>query len=235
MFRENNWGAPRIHAELLKLGFKVHERTVSRYIPKQPTAPDVLKRWMTFLRNHRDCLVGMDFFTVPTATFRVLYVFFIIHHLRRQILHFVVTAQPYAEWIIQQLREAFPYDSAPRYAILDRDGKYGKLVPAALKAMGVNPVRAAYRAPWQNSVAERWIGSARREMLNHVVVFGERHLQRLLSQYIVYYHEDRCHLGLSKDSPNGRPVVPAPSRKARVVALPRVGGMHHRYEWRNTA
>jgi transposase InsO family protein len=236
MALENGWGTPRIHGELLKLGFQVDERTVSRYLPKRPPAPDVLQRWLAFLRNHRDLLAAMDFFTVPSATFQVLYVFFVLHHARRIILRFAVTAEPFADWIIQQLREAFPFDSVPRYVILDRDGKYGQVVPAALRAMGVEPKQTAYRAPWQNPVAERFVGSVRRELLDHVVVLSETHLVRLLTEYILYYyHTDRTHLGLDKDTPAGRPVTPRPSPNARVVALPRVGGLHHRYEWRDAA
>jgi transposase InsO family protein len=166
MARENDWGAPRIHGELLKLGLLVDERTVSRYLPRRPTAPDALKRWMAFLRNHRDCLTGMDFFTVPTVTFRLLWVFVVLHHERRRILHFAVTDQPDASWITQQLREAFPFDTAPRFAILDRDGKYGHCVPAALQNMGVEPVRTAPRSPWQNPYVERFGGTLRRELLD---------------------------------------------------------------------
>ncbi|MFH1437982.1 MAG: integrase core domain-containing protein [Pseudomonadota bacterium] len=228
-FENVTWGAPRVHAELLKLGFSVNERTVSRYMPKRRPTPDSLQRWITFLRNHRDCLAGMDFFTVPSATLELLYVFFVVHHARRKILHFAVTVEPYALWIVQQLREAFPEDNAPRYLIFDRDGKYGKVVPAALKTMGVKIVRTAYRSPWQNPFAERFVGSVRRELLDHVVVLNEAHLQRHLSDCIAYYHEDRCHLGLDKDTPSGRPATPKPSSYAPVVALPRVGGLHHRY------
>ena len=150
-------------------------------------------------------------------------------------LHFAVTDHPGAQWTIQQLREAFPFDTAPLYAILDRDGKYGQQVPVALKSMGVNPVQTAYRCPWQNPVAERWVQSVRRELLDHVIVFSETQLRRLLAEYVAYYHEDRCHLGLDKDTPNGRVVTPKPSPTAQVVALPRVGGLHHRYEWREAA
>ncbi|MFH1437280.1 MAG: integrase core domain-containing protein [Pseudomonadota bacterium] len=235
MALENGWGAPRVHGELLKLGFKVDERTVSRYMPKRPPDPGAVHRWITFLRNHKDCMAGMDFFTVPSATFTLLYVFFVIHHARRKILHFAVTAEPYALWIVQQLREAFPEDGAPRYVILDRDGKYGDVVPAALKNMGVKIVRTAWRAPWQNPYAERFVGSVRRELLDHVVVLGEDHLRRLLSDYLVYYHDDRSHIGLDKDTPSGRPAMPKPSSDARVVALPRVGGLHHRYAWQIAA
>ena len=235
VFANIGWGAPRVHAELLKLGFDVDERTVSRYMPKRPTDPDTLQRWITFLRNHKECMAGMDFFTVPTSTFNLLYVFFVIHHGRRNILHFAVTAEPYALWIVQQIREAFPEDSAPRYVILDRDGKYGEAVPAALKNMDVKIVRTAFRSPWQNPFAERFVGSVRREILDHVVVLNETHLHRLLSGFIAYYHEDRCHLGLDKDTPNSRAVTPKPSPDAHVTALPRVGGLHHRYAWQKAA
>jgi putative transposase len=229
------WGAPRIHAELLKLGFDVDERTVSRYIPKRPPDPGAVQRWITFLRNHKDCMAGMDFFTVPSATFNLLYVFFVIHHARRKILHFAVTVEPYALWIVQQLREAFPDNRTPRYVVLDRDGKYGDMVPAALKNMGVKIVRTAYRAPWQNPFSERFVGSVRRELLDHVVVLNEAHLHRLLSDYVDYYHEDRCHLGLEKDTPCVRDVTTKPASKAHVTALPRVGGLHHRYTWQTAA
>jgi transposase InsO family protein len=232
---ENGWGAPRIHAELLKLGFDVKERTVSRYIPKRPTSPDALKRWLTFLRNHRDVITGVDFFTVPNVTFQVLYVFFIIRHERRQILHFGITSHPYAKWVVQQLREAFPFGTASRYVILDRDGKYGNVVPSTLKSWGIEPVRTSYRSPWQNGIAERWVLSVRRELLDHVVILNEVHLHRLLSEYVRYYQEDRCHLSLEKDTPVGRPIMLRPSPSARVVSLPRVGGLHHRYEWRDAA
>ena len=235
MALENDWGAPRIHAELLKLGFDLDERTVSRYMPKRPPDPGGVQRWITFLRNHKDCMAGMDFFTVPSATFNLLYVFFVVHHSRRKVLHFSVTAEPYALWIVQQLREAFPEGSTPRYMILDRDGKYGDVVPAALKNMSVKLVRIAYRSPWQNPIAERFVGSIRRELLDHVVIFNENHLYRLIKSYLAYYHQDRCHLSLDKDTPLGRAVMNKPSSDAHVTSLQRVGGLHHRYEWRQAA
>jgi len=231
MATDNGWGAPRIHAELCKLGFLVSERTVSRYLPKKPVGPDAIERWKRFLRNHRDVLAGMDFFSVPTATFQVLYVFFVIGHERRRILHMNVTAHPTAAWITQQLREAFPFGKAPRYLILDRDGKYGRVVPEKLKSWGVKVVRTGWRSPWQNGVAERWVLSARRELLDHVVVFSETHLRRLVAEYVSYYNIDRCHLALDKDAPESRHVKPRSTASAKVVALPRVGGIHHRYEW----
>jgi len=205
---ENGWGAPRIHAELLKLGFAVSERTVSRYLPRRPTNPDAVKRWLAFLRNHREVIAGVDFFTVPTATFQMLHVFFVIHHDRWRILQLAITDHPHAEWVVQQLREAFPFDSAPRYLVLDRDGKYGNLVPETLRTWGVKPVRISPRCPWQNGVSERWVLSVRRELLDHVVVINAAHLHRLLRSYIAYYHDDRCHLSLAKDAPNARAVTP---------------------------
>ena len=190
---------------------------------------------MAFLRNHRDVITACDFFTVPTVTFDVLYVFFVIHHARRQIIHINVTSHPTATWVIQQLREAFPFDTAPRYLILDRDSKFSNSVHGALESMGTTAVKTTYRSPWQNGVAERWIGSCRCEMLDHVIVLNERHLLRLVKSYVAYHHEDRTHLGLGKDTPFSRAVTPRPSLDAKVVALPRVGGLHHRYEWREAA
>lgn len=217
------------------LGFDLSERTVSRYMPRKPIDPAARQRWVTFLRNHRHALAAMDFFTVPTVTFRMLYVFFVIHHDRRRILHVRVTTHPCAEWICQQLREAFPYDRVPRYLIFDRDAKFGHEVTRILKAMGVKIVRTAYRSPWQNGVAERWVQSARCDLLDHVIVFGEEHLGRLLDDYVRYYHEDRCHLALGKDCPTRRQPTTRSTARASITALPRVGGLHHRCVWRSAA
>jgi transposase InsO family protein len=170
---ENGWGAPRIHGELLKLGLLVDERTVSRYLPRGRISPDQIQRWLVFLRNHLDGLVGMDFFTVPTVTFGLLWVFAVLHHERRQILHFGVTDHPDASWITQQLREGFPFGTAPRYAILDRDGKYGHAVPVALQTIGVKAVRTAPRSPWQNPYVERFGGTLRRELLDIHTPLGQ--------------------------------------------------------------
>ncbi len=236
MARENpTWGAPRIHGEMLKLGFDVAERTVSRYIPHRPANPDKVKQWMTFLRNHREAIAACDFLTVPTLNFEVLYVFFVIGHARRDVVHVAVTANPTSAWVAQQLREAFPFDTAPGYLILDRDSKFSADVHRALQGMGVHAVRTAYRSPWQNGVAERWVGSCRREVLERVVVLGERHLHRLMQEYAAYHRDDRTHLGLDKDTPVPRDTETKPSHDAKVVALARVGGLHHRYEWRDAA
>ncbi len=232
---QDGWGAPRIHAELTKLGFVVSEITVSRYLPRRPAEPDQVNRWIAFLRNHKDDIAAMDLFTVPTVSLRLLYGFFIIEHGRRRVVHFNATYYPTATWVIQQLREAFPYDSAPKYLIFDRDSIFSAEVVEFIKAMSTKPIRTSFCSPWQNGTAERWIGSCRRELLERVVVLGERHLVRLVRSYISYYHEDRCHLGLNKDTPNLRAVTRRPSSITNVVALPRVGGFHHRYEWRDVA
>ncbi len=227
MSRENPlWGAPRIHGELLKLGIEVSQATVSKYIKNLPRPPS--QTWLTFLRNHIHCSASMDFFVLPTATFRLLFVLIVLHHDRRRIVHFGVTAHPTATWIKQQMTEAFPWDTAPRYMIRDRDGVYGLEVRARIKAMGIDEVLTAPRSPWQNPYVERVIGSIRRECLDHVIVLSERHLRRVLHSYLDYYHESRTHLSLNKDSPVPRPIQPAETGK--VIAFPQVGGLHHRYE-----
>jgi len=228
MVAENStWGAPRIHGELLMLGFDVSERTVSRWMRRGPRAPEPVKGWLAFLRNHREVIAAMDFFTVPTISFGVLYCFFIIGHGRRRISHFNVTSHPTAGWILQQLREAFPYQSAPRYLIFDRDAKYGLEVPLAVRSMAIRPVRTSFHSPWQNGVAERWVESCRRDLLDHIIVLNESHLRRLLSDYVRYYHEDRTHLGLQKQTPFGRV---RSSNQGLVVSRSRLGGLHHRYD-----
>ncbi len=231
---ENGWRARKIQAELEKLGFTVSIATVSRYLPKRVPDPGKQQRWMTFLRNHRDGIVAMDFLVVPTVGFRLLYVWFIIDHGRRRIVHFKVTTNPTAQWVIQQLREAFPYDSAPGYLIFDNDSIFSDEVTEAIEYLDIEPKRTAFQSPWQNGTAERWVGSARRELLNHVIVFNEQHLHCLLHDYVAYYNAERVHTQL-RDSPAGRAMETRPSPKARVVGLPRVGGLHHRYVWREAA
>ena len=211
MVAENpTWGAPRIHGELLMLGFDISERTISRWMKRAPRDPEPAKRWLAFLRNHREAIAAMDIFTVPTITFGVLYCWFVITHDRRRILHFNVTRHPTSLWIVQQLREAFPLESAPRFLIFDRDAKYGTEVPAAIRSIKITTVRTSFESPWQNGVAERWIESCRRDLLDHVIALNEAHLRRLLSDYVRYYHEDRTHLGLRKETPAGRTRSQAP-------------------------
>src|ERR1700739_1728183 len=230
MAAENpTWGAPRIHGELLKLGFKVSEPTVSRWLQRTPRNPDVCKRWLTFLRNHREAIAAMDFFTVPTLTFGVLYCFFVIGHGRRKILRCNVTRNPSALWIVQQMREAWPYAKAQRFLLLERDAKFGNDVITAVKTLGSEPVRTAFRSPWQNGVAERWVGSCRRDLLDHVIVLNERHLKRLMTAYVRYYHEDRTHLGRAKDTPTSRPTAICPAIGTKINSCARLGGLHHRY------
>jgi putative transposase len=165
MAAENpTWGAPRIHGELLKLGSDISEPTVSRWLRRAPRNLDPAKRWLTFLRNHREAIAAKDFFTVPTITFGVLYCFFVIGHDRRKILRFSVTRNPSALWIVQQMREAWPYATARTFLLFDRDSKFGYEVLSAARAIGAQPIRTAFRSPWQNGVAERWVGSCRRDL-----------------------------------------------------------------------
>ena len=223
------WGAPRIHGELLKLGFDISEPSVSRWLRRVPRTPDPAQRWLTFLRNHREAIAAMDFFTVPTLTFGVLYCFFVIGHDRRKILRFNVTRNPSALWIVQQMREAWPYASMHNFLLFDRDAKFGGEVVSAVRELGSEPVRTSFRSPWQNGVAERWVGSCRRDLLDHVIVLHERHLKRLMAEYVRYYHEDRTHLGLAKDTPAGRLSADHPAMGSAIRSFPRLGGLHHRY------
>jgi len=229
MSRDNPlWGAPRIHGELLKLDIDVGETSGSKYMVRHRKPPS--QTWRTFLDNHVKTMLSVDFFTVPTIRFQVLYVFLVLAHDRRRILHFAVTAHPTAEWTAQQLREAFPWDTAPRYLLRDRDRIFGKDVVDQINAMGINQALSAPRSPWQRAYVERVIGSIRRECLDHVIVFGEGSLYRHLQSFVDYYHRSRTHLGLEKDSPVPRPVQSADV--GRVIAMPEVGGLHHRYERR---
>src|SRR5467141_1474168 len=219
------WGALRIHGELLRLGFDVSERTVSRLIPKRRPLPS--QTWRTFLANHVRDLVSLDFFTVPTARLRVLFVLVVLAHYRRRVVHFNVTEHPTAHWTAQQIVDAFPDDSAPSYLLRDRDQVYGQQFRHRVKGMGIDEVLTAPHSPWQNPFAERLIGSVRRECLNHVLVLGERHLRRILARYFSYYHRARTHLALDKDAPDVRPVeLP---EAGRIVEILEVGGLHHRY------
>jgi transposase InsO family protein len=219
------WGAPRIHGELLKLGIEIAQATVSKYMKHQRKPPS--QTWRTFLDNHVTDLASIDFFTVPTATFRILYVFIVLSHDRRRIAHFNVTAHPTAQWTAQQLVEAFPFDSALRYLLRDRDSIYGEFVRRRIESLGIEDVITAPRSPWQNPFVERVIGSIRRDCLDHVIVFNEQHLRRILREYFNYYHTCRTHLSLNKDPPEAR--VVEPPELGNIVPFPRVGGLHHRY------
>jgi len=232
---ENDWGARKIHAELGKLGFMVSLATVSRYMPKHRTRDKgQQQRWMTFLRNHKDGITAMDFFVVPTITFRLLYLWFIIDHERRQIIHINVAPQPTSKWVVQQLRESFPDDLAPNYLLFDNDTIFSREVSASVESLGITPKKTAFRSPWQNGIAERWVGSCKRELIDHVIVFDEDHLRRLLRDYVRYYNTDRVHTSF-RDAPEGRTAETRPSSDAKVVGPPRVGGLHHRYIWQEAA
>ena len=231
MVDENpTWGAPRIHGEVLKLGFTISERTVLRWMLRAPRKPEPAQRWKTFLKNHREVIAAMDFFTVPTLNFGLLYCFFVISHGRRKIVHFNVTQHPTSVWVVQQLRQAFPYDSVPKYLIHDRDSKFGLEVDTALQSMGSQSTKTSFRSPWQNGIAERFVGSCRRDLLDHVIVFNPQHLKRLLTEYVRYYHEDRTHLGLDKETPGGRETAASGVREAKIISSARLGGLHHRYD-----
>ena len=230
MMSRNNprWGAPRIHGELLKLGIEITQPTVAKYMVRHRRPPS--QTWRTFLENHVKNMVSVDFFTVPTIRFEILYVFLVLAHDRRRILHFGVTAHPTAEWTAQQLREAFPWDSAPRYLLRDRDQIFGKDFIDQVKAMGIKQVLSAPRSPWQRAYVERLIGSIRRECLDQIIVFGERSLHRALASYTSYYHNWRTHLSLAKDAPRWRRIQS--SAEGKVVEIREVGGLHHHYERR---
>jgi hypothetical protein len=221
MVAENpTWGAPRIHGELLKLGFDISERSVSRWIRRVPRNPGPVKGWLTFLRNHHEAIAAMDFFTVPTLTFDVLCCFFVIGQ---------CDAKSQCSLGCEQLREVWAYKQPHRFLLFDGDAKFGADVVSAVRDIGTQPTRTAFRCPWQNGVAERWVGSCRHDLLDHVIILNERHLKRLMSAYLLYYHEDRTHLGLAKDAPAGRPIEIHSKVESKIQSFPRLGGLHHRY------
>ena len=217
------WGAPRIHGELLKLGFTVSQTTVASYMCRHRPLPS--QTWRTFLANHVHQLVAADFFVVPTATCRLLFVLVLLAHDRRRVVHVAVTEHPTATWTAQQFRDAFPWDELPRYVLHDRDHAFEHVT-----TIGIREVLTSPGSPWQNAYVERFIGSARRECLDHVIVLTAGGLRRVLKEYVAYYLRTRTHLGLSKDAPVPRPV--APPTAGRVIAIPQVGGLHHRYDRR---
>jgi transposase InsO family protein len=222
------WGAPRIHGELLKLGIKISQATVGRWMPWRPKVPS--PTWRSFLRNHLPNIAAIDMFVVATATFQLLYALIVLSLDRRRVVHFAVTPNPTQDWLSRQMTEAFPWDTAPRYVLRDRDKSYGPAFRNRVRAMGITEVITAPRSPWQNPYAERLIGSIRRECLDHVIIFNERHLRRVLSSYFQYHHDIRTHLSLGKDCPRPRPIQ-SPSA-GNIIAFPEVGGLHHRYERR---
>jgi transposase InsO family protein len=218
------WGAPRIHGELMKLGIEVAQSTVAKYMAKQRPGGSG-QTWKTFLRNHAAGIGAMDFLVVPTVNFRLLFVLVILRHERRRLISLSVTDHPTAEWIAQQITEAFPWDGAPTDLVRDRDAAYGHAVTKRLAAMGIRDHPIAPRSPWQNGHAERLIGFIRRECLDHVVVLGEAHLRHVLRAYAHYYNRARTHLALEKDAPLGRPVQTTGS----IMTIPFLSGLHHQY------
>ena len=222
------WGAPRLHGELLKLGIDVCQATVAKYMVRHPSPTS--QTWRTFLANHVGQIMAADFFVVPTATCRLLFVLVIIAHERRRVVHVAVTDHPTAAWTAQQLREAFPWGEAPRYLDRDRDHAFNAWAKTAT-AMEINDLRTAPHSPWQNAYVERFIGSVRRECLDHIIVCTERGLRRVLHAYVEYYQRSRTHLALDKDAPVSRPVASA-AEGGDIVAIPQVSGLHHRYERR---
>jgi len=217
------WGAPRIHGELLKLGFSVAQSTVATYMVKRRGSPG--QGWRAFLRNHAPDIAAMDLFVVPTIGFKLLYGFVIVRIHRRDLVWINVTANPTAEWVARQITEAFPWDGAARYMIRDRDRIYGTVVTRRLRAMGIRDKPIAPASPWQNGFAERLIGSIRRECLDHIIVFGEAHLRRILISYAAYYNSVRTHRSLHKDAPIFRPI----QRIGIIRSHPILGGLHHHY------
>jgi transposase InsO family protein len=228
------WGAPKIHGELLKLGIEISERTVSGLLSRRLLKPPS-QTWRTFIKNHMADMVAVDFLVVPTIRFRMLFVFVVLSHARHQVIHFSVTAHPTAEWTAQQITEAFPWDTTPKYLLRDRGSSYGSAFRRRIHALGIEEVMMACRSPWQNAYVERLNGSIRRECLDHVVIWNERHPARILRSYFEYYNEDRTHLGLDKETPMRRPTSNRASPSSKLVELPRVGGLHHRYDWSKAA
>jgi putative transposase len=218
------WRAPRIHGELKMLGIAISERTVSRLLRTLRRRPN--QTWRTFLRNHVGHIVSTDFFTVPTITMKVLFVFIVLEHNRRKLLHFNVTEHPTGAWTAQQIVEAFADREAARYLIRDRDSRYSAAVRLRIQSLGIKEILTAPHSPWQNPYAERLIGSIRRECLNHYIILNARHLKRTLSSYFRYYHESRTHLSLGKQCPFPR----EPLKVGKIVAIPQLSGLHHRYE-----
>jgi putative transposase len=220
------WGAPRIHGELLKLGIEVSQATGGRYMPWRSKHPS--PAWRSLLHNHMHETAAIDMFVVVTATFHILYALVVLGHERRKVIHFDVTPNPTQAWLARQITEAFPWDTAPRFLLRDRDASYGQTFRDRVQAMAIEQVVTAPRSPWQNAYVERIIGSIRRECLDHIIVSDEHHLRRVLSACFEYHHGSRTHLSLGKNCPEPRPIQP-PSA-SNVVAFPQVGGLDHRHE-----
>jgi hypothetical protein len=222
-FENPLWGAPKIHGELIKLSIEVAQSTVSIYMMPRRDRP--LQTWKAFLCNHMEGIASIDLFVVPTIAFQQLFAFLVLGHRRRQLLWFAVTRNPTAEWLAQQITEAFPWDSAPKYLIRDNDRAFGVAFKARVRAMGIRDRPTSFRSPWQNGYVERLIGSVRRECIDHLIVFNAEHLGRILAKYVAYYNEVRTHVSLGEDAPYTRPI----ERFGDIIAHPVLGGLHHRY------
>jgi transposase InsO family protein len=222
--KENpQWGASRIHGELLMLGFEVAQSTVSKYMVRGGAPPS--QSWKIFLRNHAQAIAAIDLCVVPTLTFERLFAFLVLGHGRRQLLWFEVTRHPTAEWLARQITEAFPWSSAPAYLVRDNDRAYGDVFKSRVRAMGIRDRPISPRSPWQNAYVERLIGTVRRECLDRMLIFGESHLRRVLASYAAYYNQARTHLALQKDAPLHRAV----QRSGVIIAIPILAGLHHQY------
>ena len=217
------WGAPRIHGELLKLGVDVAQSTVARYMVRGRHPPS--QSWKTFLRNHAEGIASVDFFVVLTAGLKLLFGLLVLRHERRQLVHVAVTSNPTADWVARQITEAFPWDTAPAHLLRERDAAYGEVFRRRLRSMGIRDGPTAARSPWQNGHVERLIGSVRRKCLDHLIIFNEAHLRRVLRDYAGYYNDTRTHLALNKDAPLGRPI----QRYGQIRPVPHVGGLHCSY------
>ncbi len=234
-FDNITWGAPRVHGELLKLGIDVSERTVSRYLPKRYISEEKILKWTTFLKNQAKGIIAMDFFTVPTINFRNLYVLFVIDHMRRKILHVEVTYNPGTLFVTNQLERVFEDKKIPKYMIFDRGSAFSKKLKEFIESYGVKVKQTAFKSPWQNGIAERWVGNVRRDLLDHVIIFNKKHLKVLLDEYVDYYNNDRTHYSLNKEPPEEREILKKLSKDAKVIALPKLGGLHHKYIWKDSA
>jgi len=235
-FDNITWGAPRVHGELLKLGIDVSERTVSRYLPKRNINGEKTITWITFLKNQTKGIIATDFFTIPTISFKNLYVLFIINHFKRKILHVEVTYNPGTLFVTNQLEKVFDNkDNKPKYIIFDRGSAFSKKLKEFIESYGVKVKQTAYKSPWQNGIAERWVGNVRRDLLDHAIIFNKKHLKVLLDEYVDYYNKDRTHYSLNKEPPEERKISKKLSENAKVVTLPRISGLHHKYIWKDSA
>ena len=228
------WGAPRIHGELLKLGIEISERSVSGIICQHNHKPPS-QTWKAFIQNHMMDMVAVDFLVIPTIRFKLLFVFVVLSHDRRRVVHFNVTSNPTAQWTAQQIVEAFPWSTAPKYLLRDRDKIFGSIFQRRVSSLGITEVLTAYRSPWQNAYVERINGSIRRECTDQIIGLSEVLLKKTLHKYFDYYNNDRTHLGLGKETPIDRQASKRTSVSDKLVELPRVGGLHHRYDWREVA